>query len=113
VFTCEGDYIHSDSLRKRYYKAIERACLRRLRFHDLRHAFGSAAITKLDPYAVQSYMGHAHYSTTQRYLHHKPRREDAARLADAFGHAEVGSVSGSEQSASQRNSEQDHAPEEA
>ena len=28
---------------------------------------------------------HQHYSTTQRYLHHKPRREDAARLADAFG----------------------------
>jgi integrase len=46
--------------------------------------FGSAAITRLDPYAVQSYMGHQHYSTTQRYLHHKPRREDAARLAEAF-----------------------------
>ncbi len=27
-------------------------------------------------------MGHQHYSTTQRYLHHKPRREDAARLAE-------------------------------
>jgi integrase len=59
--------------------------LRRIRFHDLRHAFGTAAITKLDPYAVQSYMGHQHYSTTQRYLHHKPRREDAAALAEAFG----------------------------
>jgi hypothetical protein len=29
-------------------------------------------------------MGHQHYSTTQRYLHHKPRREDAAALAEAF-----------------------------
>ena len=74
--------------------ALERARLRRLRFHDLRHAFGSAAITKLDPYAVQSYTGHHHYSTTQRYLHHKPRREDAARLADAFGfqHDDPGEV---------------------
>jgi integrase len=71
-------------LRKRYYAALERADLRRLRFHDLRHAFGSAAITKLDAHAVQSYKGHQHYSTTQRYLHHKPRREDAAKLADAF-----------------------------
>ena len=62
-----------------------KAGLRRVRFHDLRHAFGSAAITKLDPYAVQSYMGHQHYSTTQRYLHHKPRREDAAALQEAFG----------------------------
>ena len=29
-------------------------------------------------------MGHQHYSTTQRYLRHKPRREDAAKLAEAF-----------------------------
>jgi hypothetical protein len=29
-------------------------------------------------------MGHQHHSTTQRYLHHKPRREDAAKIAEAF-----------------------------
>jgi hypothetical protein len=29
-------------------------------------------------------MGHQHYSTTQRYLHHRPRRDDAAKLAEAF-----------------------------
>ncbi len=79
-----GEWLNSWSLRRRYYQAIENAGLRRLRFHDLRHAFGSAAITKLDPYAVQSYMGHQHYSTTQRYLHHRPRRQDAAALAEAF-----------------------------
>lgn len=37
----------------------------------------------LDPYAVQSYMGHQHYSTTQRYLHHKPKPQDALRLQAA------------------------------
>lgn len=79
-----GDYLDHYTLRKRYYAALDRAELRRVRFHDLRHCFGSAAITKLDPFAVQSYMGHQHYSTTQRYLHHKPRREDAAALAEAF-----------------------------
>lgn len=63
---------------------LERAGLPRVRFHDLRHHFGSGAITRLDAYAVQSYMGHQHYSTTQRYLHHQPRPEDARRLADAF-----------------------------
>jgi integrase len=80
-----GDHLDAWALRRRYYKALERAGLRRIRFHDLRHCFGSAAITKLDPYAVQSYMGHQHYSTTQRYLHHKPRREDAQKLDEAFG----------------------------
>jgi integrase len=86
VFCSEvGDHLDHFTLRKRYYAALERAGLRRVRFHDLRHAFGTAAIKTLDPYAVQSYMGHQHYSTTQRYLHHRPRREDAAALAEAFG----------------------------
>jgi integrase len=91
-FTDDGDLVfcsdvgeHLDYGHLRRFKhAQERAGLRELRFHDLRHAFGSTAILKLDPYSVQSYMGHKHYSTTQRYLHHKPRREDAARLAEAF-----------------------------
>lgn len=91
VFCSEvGEHLNHFKLRKRFYAALEGAGLRRIRFHDLRHAFGTAAITKLDAYAVQSYIGHAHYSTTQRYLHHKPRREDAAALAEAFGGASVG-----------------------
>jgi integrase len=85
VFCSEaGEHLDYYSHLRRFKDTLKRAGLRELRFHDLRHAFGSAAITKLDPYAVQSYMGHAHYSTTQRYLHHKPRRDDAARIADAF-----------------------------
>lgn len=92
-FTADGDLVfcsevarHLDYQRhlKRYKATLKRAGLRELRFHDLRHTFGSAAITTLDSNAVQSYMGHAHYSTTQRYLHHRPRREDAAKLAEAF-----------------------------
>ena len=78
-----GDHLDAWALRRRFYKALERAGLRRIRFHDLRHLFGSLAITVLDPYAVQSYMGHQHYSTTQRYLHHKPRPQDALRLQAA------------------------------
>jgi integrase len=79
-----GDYLCAWGLRRRYYKAVRAAGIRRLVFHDLRHTFGTHAVRKLDGYAVQSYMGHQHYSTTQRYLHHKPRREDAQKLADAF-----------------------------
>lgn len=92
-FTTDGDLVFCSEVGKhldyfahlrRYKDALKRAGLRTIRFHDLRHAFGSATITKLDSYSVQSYMGHAHYSTTQRYLHHKPRREDAAKIAEAF-----------------------------
>jgi integrase len=110
VFSREGEHLNHYDLRKRYYATLKRAGLRRLRFHDLRHCFGSAAITTLDAYAVQSYMGHQHYSTTQRYLHHKPRREDAARLAQAFGN---GHQSGHQSEPTQHNSEQEDAPERA
>lgn len=97
VFCSEaGDHLDHFKLRKSYYAALDRAGLRRIRFHDLRHAFGTAAIKTLDPYAVQSYMGHQHYSTTQRYLHHRPRREDAAALAEAFGSSREQKVAGGE-----------------
>lgn len=86
VFCSEvGDHLHYHRHLKRYKASLKRAGLREVRFHDLRHAFGTAAISKLDGNRVQGYMGHAHYSTTQRYLHHKPRREDAGLLAEAFG----------------------------
>lgn len=79
-----GEHLCSWGLRRHFYAALKRANLPRIRFHDLRHCFGSAAITRLDGYAVQSYMGHQHYSTTQRYLHHRPRPQDALALHDAF-----------------------------
>ncbi|MCB0862609.1 MAG: site-specific integrase [Solirubrobacterales bacterium] len=79
-----GGHLNPDHLRRRYRAAIKKAGLRPIRFHDLRHIFGSTAIRTLDPYSVQSYMGHQHYSTTQRYLHHQPRKQDAARLSEAF-----------------------------
>jgi integrase len=79
-----GDHLCAWGLRRRYYKAVQAVGIQRLVFHELRHTFGTHAVRTLDGYAVQSYMGHAHYSTTQRYLHHKPRREDAQKLADAF-----------------------------
>jgi integrase len=82
-----GGHLDAWALRRRWYRTIKRAGLPRLRFHDLRHTFGTHAVRELDGYAVQSYMGHAHYSTTQRYLHHKPRPRDAEALERAFGGA--------------------------
>ena len=54
------------------------------RFHDLRHTFGSLAIRHLDSVTVQAMMGHSRLTTTERYLHAKPRTDDAARLSTAF-----------------------------
>jgi Phage integrase family len=55
-----------------------------LRFHDLRHTFGTRMIVKADIRRVQEWMGHADIQTTMRYLHYAPRHEDAALVAKAF-----------------------------
>jgi integrase len=55
-----------------------------LRFHDLRHTFGSVAIRTADPRELQEWMGHSDFSTTQIYMHYKPRANAARRLSAAF-----------------------------
>ena len=76
------------SLSERYRESLYRAGLRRLRFHDLRHTFGTHAIRAADPREVMEWMGHADIQTTQKYLAYKPRRDAAKRLEVAFEDAE-------------------------
>jgi integrase len=79
-----GGYLDGSALRRRYAGALGRAALRPLRFHDLRHTFGTRMIAKADIRRVQEWMGHADVQTTMRYLHYAPRTEDAALVAEAF-----------------------------
>ena len=62
----------------------ERAGLRPLRFHDLRHTFGTRMIGKADIRRVQEWTGHADVQTTMKYLHYVPREKDAELVAEAF-----------------------------
>ena len=85
VFVGEvGSYLDGSALRRRYKDALKRAALRPLRFHDLRHTFGTRMIAKADIRRVQEWMGHADIQTTMRYLHYAPREEDARLVAEAF-----------------------------
>jgi integrase len=85
VFVGEaGGYLDGSALRRRYKAALNVAGLRRLRFHDLRHTFGTRMIAKADIRRVQEWMGHVDIQTTMRYLHYAPRSEDAELVAEAF-----------------------------
>jgi integrase len=85
VFVGEtGSYLDGSALRRRYKHALKQAALRPLRFHDLRHTFGTRMIGKADIRRVQEWMGHADIQTTMRYLHYSPRKEDALLVAEAF-----------------------------
>jgi integrase len=86
VFAGElGLPLDGDALSSRYREALTRAGLRPLRFHDLRHTFGTRMIAKADIRRVQEWMGHADIQTTMKYLHYAPRDEDAQLVALAFG----------------------------
>ena len=85
VFAGEtGGHLDGSALRRRYNAALQRAGLRRVRFHDLRHTFGTRMIGKADIRRVQEWMGHSSIQTTMQYLHYAPRDEDARLVAEAF-----------------------------
>jgi len=85
VFAGElGGHLSPSKLRIRYHAALNAADLRRLRFHDLRHTFGSIAINQADPVQVKTWMGHADLKATERYLHYKERGDEARLLSGAF-----------------------------
>jgi len=79
-----GTFQDASALRQRYKATLTRAGLRPLRFHDLRHTFGTLAIRRAEVPAVQAWMGHSDIQTTMRYVHHRDRGGEAKLLAEAF-----------------------------
>jgi integrase len=84
-----GAHLDDMAVRRAFYKALEAAGVQRVRFHDLRHTFGTQAVQKLPVTDVQAIMGHAHISTTLRYIHYKPGHEEGAKLGEAFASEKV------------------------
>ncbi len=80
-----GEPIDGTNLYRRFISAAKRAGLPRIRFHDLRHSFGTQAIREFPINEVQEMMGHRNISTTQKYLHYRPDPEGAAKLTALWG----------------------------
>lgn len=80
----DGGPLDRSAVRSRFICAQEKAGVQVRRFHDLRHSFGSLAIQKFDLVAVKDMMGHSKLTTTERYLHSKPRPDDVAKLTTIF-----------------------------
>lgn len=57
--------------------------MKRIRFHDLRHSFGTLAVQVFPLSDVKAYMGHADIQTTMVYVHHVPAGDAAERLSQA------------------------------
>jgi integrase len=92
VFCTELGEARSDYfIRGGFYEALERAGLGHLRtkdnpirFHDLRHTFGTLAVQAAPITDVQAWMGHAQVQTTMIYVHYVPQHDAAEKLTRLF-----------------------------
>lgn len=75
-----GFYFDDSRLRRRFKKALADAELEPIRFHDLRHTFGTIAVQAFPLSDVKAFMGHADIQTTMIYVHHVPQHDAAERL---------------------------------
>jgi integrase len=83
-----GRRLDPSALRRRFERARDAAGLEPLRFHDLRHTYGSLLVAGgIDLASVKAAMGHSRITTTERYLHARPAGELADRFTRALGEA--------------------------
>jgi integrase len=68
-----GVYYVASTLLDRYKDALDRAGVRRVRFHDLRHTFATTMAAQGVPMrTLQAWMGHADIQTTMIYADYAP-----------------------------------------
>ncbi|MGI8801440.1 MAG: site-specific integrase [Solirubrobacteraceae bacterium] len=80
-----GGHMDPNRLRHRYYAALQRAGLKRIRIHDLRHTFGTVCAAKGIPQTtIKEWMGHADLATTEIYTAFYPQHADAVKISAAF-----------------------------
>jgi integrase len=77
-------HFEDSALRRRFYEARDQAGLKPIRFHDLRHTFGTLAVQVFPLSDVKAYIGRADVATTMIYVHHVPRLDAAEKLSQAL-----------------------------
>ena len=84
-----GKPIDRSKLLKRYKAALRRAEVRPVRFHDLRHTFGTLMAAQGVPMrTLQELMGHRDFATTEIYADYAPSAaQETAWVEDAFASA--------------------------
>jgi integrase len=94
----DGRMADIEPARDAFYRALVAAELGHLReqeppirFHDLRHTFGTLAVRAFPLSDVQRWMRHANIATTMRYVHYVPQHDAARKLGEVFA-VELGAV---------------------
>jgi integrase len=80
-----GGPLDHSKLSRRFRAAMKAAGLRGLRFHDLRHSYGTRlAAAGVDLVKLRTWMGHKDINTTLIYAHYAPGEDEAATVEAAF-----------------------------
>jgi integrase len=80
-----GNPLDRSKLTRRFKRAVGRADVRWITFHELRHTFGTRMAAAGVPLrTIQHWMGHADSKTTQVYAHYQPSSGEADVVDGAF-----------------------------
>jgi integrase len=80
-----GNPLDRSKVTKRFKAACSAAGVRPVRFHDLRHTFGTRMAASGQPIrSIQEFLGHADVKTTQIYTHYAPSEREVAMVNEAF-----------------------------
>ena len=100
-----GGPLDRSQVSKRFKSALKRAGVREVRFHDLRHTFGTrCAANGVAMRTIQEWMGHRDIKTTQIYADYAPDANEVDLINAAFA---GGTYEGTNVSRTERNSEQE------
>jgi integrase len=80
-----GTPLDGSKVLKRFKRALSRAGVREVRFHDLRHTFGTRmAAAGVPMRTLQEWMGHRDFATTLVYADYSPSEHEAEWIERAF-----------------------------
>ena len=80
-----GNPLDGSKITKQFQKALLAAGVRRVRFHDLRHTFGTRmAAAGVPMRTLQEWLGHRNIATTMIYADYSPSEYEADLVAAAF-----------------------------
>jgi integrase len=82
----DGRLLHPDTITRRFNRLVDRASVRRIRLHDVRHTYATVSMDAgIDPKIVSDRVGHANMSVTLQVYTHRSTgrdREAADRVGD-------------------------------